>query len=74
MTVVQLVDCQAVELAMKKEAVATVVYFQQMDLVGQAALENLSWYLAYSTHSIPAKCRFVHTVGCLLLIDGHFIP
>ena len=38
----QLVDYQALELAMKKEAVATPVYFQQMDLEGQAALKNLT--------------------------------
>ena len=74
MTVVQLVDFQAVELAMKKEAVATLVYFQRMNLEGQAALENLSWYLAHGTQSLPAKCWFFHTVGCLLLIDGHFAP
>ena len=59
---------------MKKEAVATPVYFQQMDLEGQAALENLSWYLAYGTHLLPTKRRLVHTVRRLLLIDGHFAP
>ena len=76
MTVMQLVDCQAVELAMKlkKEVVATPVYFQQMDLEGQAGLENLSWYLAHSTQSLPAKRRIFHNVGHLLLIDGHFAP
>ena len=65
---VQLVDCQAVKLAMKKEAVATPVYFQQMDLEGQAALENLSWYLAHGTHSLPAKRWFIH--ACTILVVG----
>ena len=74
MTVVELVDCQAVELAMKKEAVATLVYFQQMDFEGQAALENLSCYLVDGTRSGPAKCWFFHTVERLLLIDDHFAP
>ena len=76
MTVVQLVDCQQVELAMKlkKEGVAPPVHFQQMDLEGQAALENLSWYLAHGTHSLPAKRRILHNVGRLLLIDDHFAP
>ena len=59
---------------MEKEAVATPVYFQQMDLKGLAALSNLSWYLAHDTHSLPTKRWFVHTVRRLLLIDGHFIP
>ena len=62
MTVVQLVDCQAMELVMEKEAVATPVYFQQMDLEAQAALKNLFWCLARDTHSLPAKRWFVHTV------------
>ena len=38
MTVVQLVNCQAVKLAMEKEAVATPEYFQQMDLERQGSL------------------------------------
>ena len=75
MTVVQLVDCQAVELAMNKEAVATPVFFQQMDLKGQAALKNLSLYIAHGTHSLPTKhCWFIHTVKRLPLIDGQFAP
>ena len=73
MTVVQLVDCPAVELAMEKEAVATPMYFQQVDLEGQAALENLSWCLAYGTHSLPARRRFIHTVGrSMMIVSGTF--
>ena len=72
MTVLQLVNCQTVELAMEKEAVATPVYFQQMDLERQAALEYLSWCLA--PHSLPVQCWFVHTGRHLLLINGPFAP
>ena len=66
MTVMQLVDCHAVELAMKKEAVATLVYFQQMDLEGQAALENLSWYLAHGTQSLRTSA------GSFILSDAFY--